>query len=68
MMRTNLIIVIWLYAALLPIERIAFGYRSIRDEIVTRDWTIAIDAAHYAAVGLVSLIAVLAVPLPVAIA
>lgn len=67
-MKSNLIILAWLYLALLPIERVVFGYRSIRDEIVTRDWTMAIDTAHYAAVGIVSLIAVLAVPLPVAIA
>lgn len=67
-MKSNLIIVFWLYIALLPIQQMIFSYRSIRDEVVTRDWSLSIDTAHYAAVALVSLIATWAVPLPVAIA
>lgn len=59
-MKANLIIAIWLYIALLPIERLIFGYRSVRDQIVTRQWSIdlspAIDGLSQVTVGVVSVI------------
>ena len=62
-----LIVAFWLWLALLPAYWSIFTYRSVRDQIVTREWPMLYQA-HYAAVAITSLIALLAIPQPLAVA
>jgi len=67
---SDLIVAFWLWLALLPVERSIYLYRSIRHEVIAPRPAVSmwLDRGHYAAVALVSLIAVIAIPSPLAVA